>query len=235
MIKEMELLKNWDRKSALLVRIDYGYEIPISRGKIFDASKTSLRKVCNFFENGEPVTIFNSHYLQSLRRKDTLFEEILKKTSQSGSIFETRFLKYFKSFKKTFNEKSLPFFAIEFESNGDLPPFYHQFQRNENLLLQNLQFEWETALLTSRGKSVLIEIAEILSQNDSKFNLTEIASRLGISLGATLSYLKWMEDASLIRRENKLYSLRHKGLNLLFKRGYTRRIQEKEKFSMEID
>ena len=235
MNKEMEVLKNWDRKSALLIRIDYGYEIPISRGEIFDGSKTSLRKLCQFLENGEPATILNSHYLLSFRRKDNLLDELLKSASCSGSILETRFPKYFKIFVKTFEKNSLSYFSLEVESNGEFPPFYLQFQRNESLLLHNLQFEWESGLLTSRGKSVLIEIAEILSQNDSKVNLTEIASSLGISLGATLSYLKWMEEASLIRRENKLYSLRHKGLNLLFKRGYTGKIREKVKFSMEID
>lgn len=236
MVEKMERFENWDRKSLLVVRIDFGYKLPLTRGKIFDASFSSLKQILNHFEKSEqsPVTVLNSHYFFSLRRRNENLKEVLKIASENGSLFETRFYKYFRLIKKILTHTSTHFFAADIKSDGILPPLYKQIEKDEKQFINTLIYEWETGILTSRGSSVLIEIGEILSRSDKPKRLTDIANEMGITLGAVSSYLKWMEDASLIRREGKDFSLRHSGLKLLFK-GNFKRSERKENFFVEID
>ncbi|NMB99132.1 MAG: hypothetical protein GYA35_02505 [Thermoanaerobaculaceae bacterium] len=211
--------EKWDKREPLLVRVDYGYPLPKTAFNSFNALYDTIAEITTFLEEkkGEnPTTIYNSHYLLSPRRKKNLFNNFIRAVEGKPILFETRFIKSFKKFCSLFSKEGIKYSKVDLLSDGALPPLYSTIRSNRELFLKNLLYEWESALLMARGRSSLIDVAKIIAKSDEPLTLTQISEKMGITLGATASYLSWMEEASLIRKEKKRFSLRHEGLYFLF-------------------
>jgi hypothetical protein len=211
--------EKWNRQEPLLVRIDYGYPLPKITSRSFNALYDTITEIKVFMEEKKekiPILISNSHYLLSPRRKKNLFQNFIRALEGKPILFETRFAKPFKTFCSFFAKEGIKYSKIDISSNGTLPPLYSAVRSNRDLFLKNLLYEWESALLMARGRSSLIDVAKIIAKSDEPLTLSQISEKMGITLGATASYLSWMEEASLIRKVNKHFSLRHEGLYFLF-------------------
>lgn len=237
--KEFE---KWNRKEPLVVKIDYGYPIPLRFAHTFNALFDPISEIRSFYENNKnssPSVIFNSHYLLSLRRKESPLQNLINRVKDTPVVFETRFLKFFKILCLLFEKEKVKFTKLNIFSDGSLPPLYSSIHLNRELFMKNLFCEWESGLKTARGSSALIEVAKIIAESKTPLTLSLISQKMGISLGAVASYLRWMEEASLIRKENRYYFLRHAGLYSLFKEPITEKIQIVQKLKredlMEID
>lgn len=212
----------WNRKEPLIVRIDYGFPLPINVSKTLDALFEPLFEIKKFFDTKKDdnlTAILNSHHLLSPRRKERLFQDFLRSVEGKPVVFETRYLKVFKRFCSLFEKENISFSKIDFPCDGSFPPLYSAIQSNRDLFFKNLLYEWESALLIARGRSSLIDIAKMIAENENPLTLSELSQKMGLTLGAVASYLSWMEEASLIRKENRRFFLRHSGLNLLFKKN----------------
>ena len=61
----------WNRKEPLIVRIDYGFPLPINVSKTLDALFEPLFEIKKFFDTKKDdnlTAILNSHHLLSLRQ-----------------------------------------------------------------------------------------------------------------------------------------------------------------------
>lgn len=216
-------ITKWNRKEPLIVRVDYGFPLPVDALKTFDALFEPIIEIKKFFDTKKDntlVAILNSHHLLSPRRKERLFQDFLKSLEGKPAVLETRFFKIFKIFCSLFEKENISFSKIDVTCDGSLPPLYSAIQSNRDLFFKNLFYEWESALLVARGRSSLIDIAKMIAENENPLTLSELAQKMGLTLGAVASYLSWMEEASLIRKENRRFFLRHIGLNLLFKKNF---------------
>lgn len=229
-------LENWNKIEPLLVRIDYGYQIPLRFVKRFDALFTPISEIKEYFEvkrNNGFFAVFNSHYLLSPRRRQSLFQNFIKTLEGKPVVLETRFSKSFESFCSFLAKEGIKFSKIDCKSDGSLPPLYSSISLNRELFFKNLLYEWESGLQMARGRSSLIDIAKIIAQSEKPMTLSEISEKMELTLGAVASYLNWMEDASLIRKENKRYMLRHQGFYYLFKENALEKIQVLQKIKKE--
>lgn len=237
----MERLLEWTEEVPLILRIDFGYEIPFAYDYSVDALFVSLSDLVflnDLIKERKALLVKNSHYLFPAKTKKNDFFNLKNGVFKKRVIFETRFKKYYEMMRLLFDREKIVYKSIDLQSDGSLPPLYNLI-KDESLFFKTLCYEWESGILTARGKSSLIKMGKILSQNPSGMKLVEIASNMGLTLGATKSYLKWMLDASLIREEDKKYSLRHEGLYLLFSKGkYEKEKKEyykKRDFEIELD
>lgn len=228
--------EKWNRQEPLLVRIDYGYPLPKITSRSFNALYDTLGEIKAFLEEKReetPILIFNSHYLLSPRRKKNLFQNFISATKAKPVVFETRFAKPFKTFCTLFSKEGIKHSKIDIPSSGTLPPLYSSVKSNKELLLKNLLYEWESAILMARGRSSLIDVAKIIAKNDSPLTLSQISENMGITLGAAASYLRWMEEASLVRKEKKHFFLRHEGFYFLFSQSTADKLDKPPKIRKE--
>jgi hypothetical protein len=104
--------------------------------------------------------------------------------------------------------------------DGRIPPLYQKLRDQPRLAGLHLSHEWWTGMGVARGGIALLRVAlEVAALGPC--GAPALASRLGVTAGATRSYLRWMEDAALLRRDGHRYDLRHPLLRSLFGRGGT--------------
>ncbi len=100
-------------------------------------------------------------------------------------------------------------------ADGAVPPLYASLPEGSPLRRLHLEHEWSTGLAAARGGTALVRTASLLAANGT-LPLSELAAAMGITAGAARSYVRWMEDAALARREGRSVALRHPLLNSLF-------------------
>ncbi len=104
---------------------------------------------------------------------------------------------------------------VDAPSDGTVPPLYARLPEGSPLLRLHLEHEWSTGLAAARGGTALVRTAARLAAAEA-LSVSELAGAMGITAGAARSYVRWMEDAALVRREGRSVALRHPLLNRLF-------------------
>jgi len=100
-------------------------------------------------------------------------------------------------------------------ADGRIPPLYEALSDKPGLVRFHLEYEWLTGLGAARGGAALLATAFALA-GPTPQPAAAVGASLGITTGAARSYLSWMEDAALVRREGRTYALRHPLLAGLF-------------------
>jgi hypothetical protein len=86
------------------------------------------------------------------------------------------------------------------------------------LLLLHLELEWVSALAIARGDVALERVGQLLARS-GPMRGNAVAAALGITQGAARSYLSWMEDVALVRRDGPRFTLAHPLLRRRFFTG----------------
>lgn len=209
----------WGGRGIFLLRIDYGYDPPCRVGVEADCSSLTRGEVANmasFSGTRGILRLTSPQYAFSPRRRGEGGGEMLTRLVKNGTLVETRFLKTFRSVAAFLQREKTPFLSHDAKHDGSLPPLYRRIRHSGELFGLHLLYEWETGLGMARGASVIVEAGSLMSKSEGPLSAGSLAKKMGITLGAAASYLKWMEDATLVRRSGGGYMLRHEGLYSLF-------------------
>jgi hypothetical protein len=229
-------LQEWNKKGILLLRLDYGYPVPFAFDyeiSLAASTHADLIKFIKSLTRPAVLRLSSSEYLFSQRRRNSRVDELLAQFLKCGVIVETRFPKSYIRLKKFLDERDIPYSCYDCPAEEEIPPLYSRLRHGSEMLNFHLRHEWQTGLDMARGTSVVIEIANLISQKQKPVTISALAEQMGITLGAAASYLRWMEDAALIRKVDKGFQLRHPGLNSLF--GSTSLLEGHEAAVRKID
>ncbi|HNQ77457.1 MAG TPA: hypothetical protein PK747_11000 [Acidobacteriota bacterium] len=235
-------LDKWDRKSVFLLRIDYGYPVPLKADRTIDCSAvppSDVLEAAPAFARPAVCRIVSPQFAFSSRRRTREGGGASAvPLRDSAVIIETRFPKTFRSVRDYLEKENVRHTSYEARHDGSLPPLYRQLRPGSDLFELHLSREWETGLCMARGTSVIVEAGSLISKSAEPVAAGALAKEMGITTGAAASYLRWMEDAALVRRVGKGYLLRHEGLYLLFRGRPERQARErvvKKSDPMDLD
>ncbi len=224
-------LDKWDRKSVFLLRIDYGYQVPLQADRTIDCSSVPPADVLASAPALPRPVIFHvvspQFAFSSRRRTKGRGADASVSLRDSAVLIETRFLKTFRSVKEYLEKEKVRYSSYDAEHDGCLPPLYRHLRPGSDLFDLHLAREWETGLCMARGTSVVVEAGSLISRSAAPVSAGTLAREMGITTGAAASYLRWMEDAALVRRAGKGYLLRHEGLYLLFRGRPEHQVRER--------
>lgn len=215
------VLDKWDRKSVFLLRIDYGYQVPLQADRTIDCSSVPPADVLASAPTLSRPVIFRivspQFAFSSRRRMRGGGAGSALSLRDSAVIIETRFPKTFRSVREHLEKEKVRYSSYDAKHDGSLPPLYRQLRPGSDMFDLHLAREWETGLCMARGMSVIVEAGSLISRSTEPVAAGTLAREMGITTGAAASYLRWMEDAALVRRVGKGYMLRHEGLYMLFR------------------
>lgn len=209
----------WGGKGIFLLRIDYGYDPPCRVGVEADCSSLTRGDIAALAQSSGPrgiLRLTSPQYALSPRRRGEGAGEMLSRLAKCGTLVETRFLKTFRSIGLFLEKEKTQFLSHDARHDGALPPLYSRLRQSGEMFGLHLLYEWETGLGMARGASVIVEAGNIISKSAGPLTAGVLAAKMGITVGAAASYLKWMEDAALVRKIDGGYMLRHEGLYSLF-------------------
>jgi len=215
MDKLAEAFEGWSGKGIFLLRLDYGYSAPSRASLGIDCASATASEIAGRISRvglSGFVRLSNPHYAFSPRRRGADGEALPALLSERGALLETRFPKVFRNIAIFLGKKKIPFLSHDASHDGSLPPLYRQLRPDGELFRIHLRYEWETGLCMSRGSSVVVEAGRMISETEGPLTAGALAAGMGITPGAAASYLKWMEEAALVRKTGGGYMLRHFGL-----------------------
>jgi hypothetical protein len=203
-----------------VVRRDYGYPpVQIPGWRVVDLGREGLVQALPSNAGGRLI-LRQAEILEGWSRTRsgrTLWKDLLAAAGAGGVLFECRFPKHARGLTARLrSEGAAPLFREDAPSGG-IPPLYERLVSQPALFRLHLEHEWWTAMGAARGGVALLRIAMELALR-GPVAAPELAGRLGVTSGAVRSYLRWMEDVALLRREGSTVHLRHPLLASLFER-----------------
>ncbi|MEW6757959.1 MAG: helix-turn-helix domain-containing protein [Acidobacteriota bacterium] len=148
------------------------------------------------------------------RERPHLWKELAGCARTSGLAIGCRFPRETRRVGQALAGTGLEVEVRDHAPDGRIPPLYLDAGARPALLALHLAYEWETGAAAARGGVALLRVAHLLACGPATAG--ETACALGITAGAARSYLRWMEDAALVRREGRKMALRHPLLSTLF-------------------
>jgi len=212
-------LFSFEGPGCLVARRDYGFPpVKLPGWREADLGTSNLLQVLTVAGKGGLI-LRRAEFLEGWSRTRSgpaLWKSLTAMAATGGLILECRLPKHARSLLgKLRSEGERPLFW-ETPSSGQIPPLYTELASQPRLLRLHLEHEWWTAMGAARGDVALLRIAVALAVCGTA-SAPELAGRLGITSGAVRSYLSWMEEAALIRRDGRRVELRHPLLGTLFK------------------
>ena len=209
---------SFEGPGCLVARQDYGYpEIRLPGWREADLGRSDLLAV--LAGPKEPGLVLRRAELLGgwlKTRSGALVRTRLKELARaSGLVLECRFPKHARRIHDGLRIGGARPILWERPASGQVPPLYIALTSRPDLLELHLEHEWWSAMGVARGGVALLRIAIFLATHGAA-SAPQLAESLGISSGAVRSYLQWMEDAALIRRDGRDVHLRHPLLSRLF-------------------
>lgn len=202
---------------CLVVRRDYGYPDPAVPGwRVLDLRRRPLPPA-HALREGRGLVLLGGETLLGwarTRERPNLWKELAECARSSGLAIGCRFPREMRRVSQALAGTGLEVEARDHAPDGRTPPLYLDMASRPTLLALHLAYEWETGAAAARGGVALLRVATFLAEGPATAG--ETACALGITTGAARSYLNWMEDAALVRREGKKTALRHPLLSTLF-------------------
>jgi hypothetical protein len=218
------------QRGAHLFRIDYGYpDIALSRdpsARVEDLSKHPLwvlppeGRSSLFARPASPAVVIlkNADRLLAwgrLRGKGRPLDEVCAAAASHPVLLQCRFPRHATALRRALEESGAPVTLEETPRDGSLPPIYRSLSREDPRMALHLDLEWHSAMACARGDASLEQVALFLARSGPS-RVADVALGLGITSGAARSYLQWMEDVALVRREGHRFDLAHPFLRLRF-------------------
>jgi hypothetical protein len=150
-----------------------------------------------------------------LRGKGDAVGEVCKAAASRPMVLQCRFPRHATALRRTLEEAQVLASFDETPRDGSLPPLYRKLDPEDPLTLLHLELEWGSALACARGDVALEQVGLLLASGPRRGST--IAAALGITQGAARSYLQWMEDVALVRREGRQFELAHPLLRQRFR------------------
>lgn len=196
-------------------RRDYGYPpFPPCGWPVRDLLWEPLPELA---EPGEGLVLRNGEVLLGWARSRSaghLFADLARLARQRGLLLECRFPRPARALLEALRRAGADPEWDDGEAGGPVPPLYREISPGSPLLRLHLELEWRTGMAAARGGVALLRTGALLAPGPRR--APEVAKGLGVSTGAARSYLSWMEDAALVRREGSAFALRHPLLAILF-------------------
>lgn len=126
-----------------------------------------------------------------------------------------RFPRHAEALRRAIEGTGIPVVLQETPRDGSTPPLYRGCDPGDPKIRLHLELEWVSALAHARGNAALEQVGLLLASGPLRG--CAVALSLGITQGAARSYLQWMEDVALVRREGRLFDFAHPLLALRFK------------------
>ncbi len=199
-----------------VLRIDYGYEAPAPRGwHTLDLAW------------GEPAWDGQGTGGLLVRSADDLpawagtrdhadvWHRLIPLAKEGRLVLVCRFPRRAVQVRDALAEAGARVEFFDAPADGAVPPLYAGLPEGSPLRRLHLEHEWSTGLAAARGGTALVRTAALLA-GAGALPVSGLAGAMGITAGAARSYVRWMEDAALVRREGRSVALRHSLLNLLF-------------------
>ena len=217
---------------ALLFRVDYGHPDALPSWahawKILDLSRHLLSVVsekapsaATVFSSPNPApgwVLRNADRLLAwgrLRGKGHPLGEVCRIAALCPVLLQCRFPRHASALRRALEDAGVFAFFRETPRDGSLPPAYRTLAQEDPRLGLHLELEWYSAIAFARGDAALEQVGLFLARAGPRGG-SSVASALGITPGAARSYLQWMEDVALVRREGRLFDLAHPLLRLRF-------------------
>ena len=212
-------------KPVTIHRVDYGYpdaEPPRERGwYCLDLRNHPLpsgnpeEPRCFFSDGlrpgGRGVLLRDAGRLLAWSRfkgRGNPIEELLRLTAGRPLVLQCRFPRHAGLLEEAFLREDIPANLLETPRTGEVPPLYRSLADKDPLHRMHLELEWVTAQAASRGGEAFEVLGRLMAEEPG-LRAVDLASRMGITGGAVRSYLGWMEEVSLVRREGYRYFLGH--------------------------
>jgi len=203
------------RRRCLVFRRDYGYPpFPPCGWPVRDLLWETLP---DLGEPGEGLVLRNAEVLLGWarsRQASGLFDDLARLARRRGLVLECRFPRPARALFQALQRAGAAPEWDDLAPDGSVPPLYRGLPPGGALLRLHLELEWRTGMAAARGGVALLRTGALLAPGPRR--AAEVAHGLGVSAGAARSYLAWMEDAALARREGTSFALRHPLLALLF-------------------
>lgn len=206
---------------CLLARVDYGFAGPQARGwRTVDLQRVPLPDLREAPPTPGLVICHADLLLGWARTRGCagLWPRLLDWSSRMGLVLECRFPRHAREISKALSGAGGGLRFRETPADGRIPPLYSGLRGQPNLIDLHLRNEWWTGMAAARGGIALLRIAFALAERGAS-SAPALASVLGVTAGAARSYLRWMDDAALLRREGPLFDFRHSLLGRLFTPG----------------
>jgi hypothetical protein len=212
------ILSGFKGPGCLVARMDYGFPpVRLPEWREADLGRSDLVEALPGTVEGGLI-LRRAELLQGWSRTRSgpaLWRMLKAQADAGGLVLECRFPKHARSLLKKLRSEGARFLLWETPASGQIPPLYAELAPQPGLLKLHLEHEWWTAMGAARGGVALLRIAVALATQGSATS-QDLAQRLSITSGAVRSYLNWMEDVALIRREGRRAALRHPLLAALF-------------------
>jgi hypothetical protein len=206
-------------KGCLVIRSDYGYPAPaMNECKELDLGWEPLAPALAEFRQGGALCLHGSEMVLAWARTRggaDLLGRLRSFAARTGLVLVCRFPRAARELLRIMGGRGKAPLFWETPADGRIPPLYDRWESHPQLLRLHLEQEWLTGTAAARGGVALLRVAWCLAEA-SPLPPASVADGLGVTTGAARSYLTWMEDAALVRREAGGFSLRHPLLNRLF-------------------
>lgn len=205
---------------VLLVRVDYGFPDPTpvwaASWPSWDLTRSALDPSQTPFWRSEGPSevggiLRNADRLLAwgrLRAGREALDEVAASALSRPWILQCRFPRHARALNRSFAERGVPVLLRQADRDGNPPPVYRTLAPENPLLLLHLELEWVSALAIARGDVALERIGLLLARS-GPMSGKAVAATLGITQGAARSYLAWMEDVALVRRDGARFTLAH--------------------------
>lgn len=201
---------------CLVARADYGYDVATPRGwEECDLAWTAPQ----FAPSAAPGLVLRSADClpgwAGTRDYADVWQRIALRAAGQGFLLVCRFPRRAVQVRDALVGTGVRAGYWETPSAGEIPPLYSRIPADVSLKRLHLEHEWSTGMAAARGGTALVRIGALLAEKGPR-SVPDLASDMGISSGAARSYVRWMEDAALVRREGRFAALRHPLLAELF-------------------
>lgn len=206
-----------------ILRVDYGYPGPTdgrphASGTSVDASRFSPLCRLRSAPAGGTLLVSGCDRLLAWSRQRGgagLLDLLAGLASTRPVLLQCRFPRHASDLLEAFrNMGGEPTFR-QTPRDGSVPPLYAALASQEALRRLHLELEWVSALAAARGDVALERAGEILARSGPSRG-SALAREMGVTQGAASSYLRWMQDVALVRKEGRLYDLAHPLLRLRY-------------------
>ena len=202
---------------CLVARMDYGY--PASPPASWRQEDLDWTGEAPFSSGGrrEGSWILGAEHLLGwarTKRGEAVWERLEREAARGPLVLQCRFPRHARALGRLLEARRIPAGWWETRADGSVPPLYEAVRGRPALLRLHLEREWQTGMAAARGGIALLRIAGRLAAGPKSAG--DLARGLGLTSGAVRSYLRWMEDAALLRREGRDFALRHPLLATLF-------------------
>lgn len=201
---------------CLLARLDYGHPpLKVPGWRRLDLAWTGAPPLD---QDGRPGLLLAGaeRLLGWARTREgaALWEALRRQALGAGLALQCRFPRHAWELAGRLSALGVPLDRRETPADGSIPPLYADLRGRPDLLRLHLEHEWLTAMAAARGGIALLRVADRLAAGPRP--AVALARDLSVTTGAVRSYLRWMEDAALVRRAGRTFALRHPLLATLF-------------------